>query len=212
MTTRHLPTALAAAICACAGILAPATRACTHGHALGRATPVDQATATLYFRQACRAGSASGCINLSMRIPNRIGPREDAELLLDVYEDACARDNLFACRRAALIHELGWSERSTIERADALHLRTCEALDRTSCNDLAWSRCHNRRICTQHEEDLAKRALPVDVDGAFWDTYAFVLCQRAKTDAARDAYTEACERSKEFCAARCEEPTALRQK
>ncbi|MEM1348298.1 MAG: tetratricopeptide repeat protein [Myxococcota bacterium] len=189
-------------------------RACAHSHAagcaqlglsyaMGRGVAQDAAVAKLYHRQACLGGSPLGCVNLSMHYPDRIGPREDVEVILGVYEVGCTEGNFFACRRAARIHELGWSTRSSIARADALRYRICAVFDRSSCNDLAWSRCHDRGICTQEEEDLAERSLPADIDGAHWDTYAFVLCQRGKSDAARDAYAEACERSDERCGVTC---------
>ncbi len=117
------------------------------------------------------------------------------------YGSQCDANDREACE--ALANAL---KRDEDRRLPALQ-KACDLGSGSSCNNLAWSRCHDQGICDEQALAAARKATeskPEDGKGA-WDTLAYTLCQMGKIAESNAAYRSSCEAGyQKNCGKTCE--------
>jgi tetratricopeptide (TPR) repeat protein len=119
------------------------------------------------------------------------------------FEGPCQDgSDAWACQEAAEAYKL-----SDHEKYKELMARGCELGDGRSCNNMAWSRCHEQRLCDDEALSSAERAAelnPEDGKGAL-DTLAYVLCKTGRRAEADASYERSCKAGyAENCGKKCQ--------
>jgi hypothetical protein len=127
--------------------------------------------------------------NLTKRRRARLGEFE-MEQRRAMFEGPCQDGSApAACQQAANAYR----ESDPDKYADLLG-RGCELGDGGACNNVAWRRCHDDKICDNDALAAAERAAelnPDDGKGAL-DTLAYVLCASGRRAEANAAYERSC--------------------
>lgn len=97
---------------ACAAAYAPGCTGLAWLHLLGRGVRKDQALAMKLFtrafdgyRLACDQGQLDGCVVAADMLIDGLGVDPDEKLAMTLLEDACARGEARACKKARTLHD-----------------------------------------------------------------------------------------------------------